>query len=84
MDKGDLAFRHSLQGELFLYVLIDIESPVIFRRGHIAEDKLRLLLLHTLLPDISYIFDTDVYLAPRIIRKLRVHQALVESDLPAI
>ena len=84
MDKCDLCFRDTGCHQFTLDIVIDVEGSVILRCGKIAEHQLCQLPVFSVLPDLEHIVHTGVELASRIIREKRVHESLVEADLPAV
>ena len=84
MDKGYFLLRHTCRNQFGADIVIDIERAVILRRGEITEQKLCQPRLFTLLPDPQYIGDTGVDLTSGIIRKKRIHQSLIQPQLPAV
>ena len=84
MDKGHFLLRHTRRNQFGADIVIDIEGAVILRRGEITEEKLCQPFLFSLLPDPQYIGDTGVDFTSGIIRKQRIHQPLIQSQLPAV
>ena len=84
MDKCDLCCRDTGCHQFTLDIVIDVEGSVILRCGKIAEHQLCQLPVFSVFPDLQHIVHTGVELASRIIREKRVHESLVEADLPAV
>ena len=84
MDEGHFALWHTCRQQFFLHIIVDVELPVSFGRGQIAEQELGQPIRFTFFPDAQHVADTGVHLAARVIRQHRVHEALVEADFPAI
>ena len=84
VDEGYFALRHPRRQQFLFDVIIDVELPISLGGGQITEQELGQLLILSFLPDLQNVANTGVQLAVRVIRQQRVHQPLVQADLPAI
>ena len=84
VDKGHLLRRDVSRQQLPSDIVIHIEAAVPLGRGQIAEDHLGQALPPPLLPYAQHTGDAGVELAARIVRQQRVHQPLVQPDLPSV
>ena len=84
VDEGHFALGYPRRQQLLFDVIIDVELPISFGGGQIAEQELGQLLVLSFFPDLQDIADAGVQLAVRVIRQQRVHQPLVQADLPSV
>ena len=82
MDESYLALRNAAGDELFLYVVVDVES--LAGRGEVAEYELGQLLVCTLFPNPEHVVHALIHFRPRLIGQQRIHDTLVEAELAPI
>ena len=78
MNKGNLLFRHAFLHEFFPNIGIDSEGSFRVRRGLIAENHLRGLLVRGLFVNLIHVIDAKVDLAVRIIRVAWINDAGIQ------
>ena len=78
MNKGNLLFRYAFLHEFFPNIAIDSERSFRVRRGLIAENHLRGLLVRGLFVNLIHVIDAKVDLAVRIIRVAWINDAGIQ------
>ena len=84
MDKGYFLLGNAYFGELGTEIVIDIKAAVEMRGAQVAEDDLCPLVVRCFQPDVIDVPGTDSGLAVFIVGQQRIHEPLVQSQLPSV
>jgi len=83
LNEGDFIAGNAKSFQLLGHVVIDREA-LIFRRGEVTEHKLGRTLRPGFLPDVEDLFDRQIHLALRFVRRGRFHQPEIQGRLPPL